>query len=130
MVKVEYKIMNKTLYKIFLITLKYLPHLIGTLYFIYAILSMYLNVHFMNYIISLSILPLLYILISSFVFKFCTTHRLPIYYILSLNIFNLCLNTTEILVRKETMVVIYTILYIVIYVVPIIYKNIKKKFIV
>lgn len=122
--------MNKTLYKLFLITLKYLPHLIGTLYFIYAILSMYLDVHFMNYIISLSILPLLYILISSFVFKFCTTHRLPIYYILSLNIFNLCLNTTEILVRKETMVVIYTILYIVIYIVPIIYKNIKKKFIV
>lgn len=122
--------MNKTLYKLFLITLKYLPHLIGTLYFIYAILSMYLDVHFMNYIISLSILPLLYILISSFVFKFCTTHRLPIYYILSLNIFNLCLNTTEILVRKETMVVIYTILYIVIYVIPIIYKNIKKKFIV
>lgn len=122
--------MNKTLYKLFLITLKYLPHLIGTLYFIYAILSMYLDVYFMNYIISLSILPLLYILISSFVFKFCTTHRLPIYYILSLNIFNLCLNATEILVRKETMVVIYTILYIVIYVVPIIYKNIKKKFIV
>ena len=122
--------MNKTLYKLFLITLKYLPHLIGTLYFIYAILSMYFDVHFMNYIISLSILPLLYILISSFVFKFCTTHRLPIYYILSLNTFNLCLNTTEILVRKETMVVIYTTLYIVIYVVPIIYKNIKKKFIV
>lgn len=122
--------MNKTLYKLFLITLKYLPHLIGTLYFIYAILSMYFDVHFMNYIISLSILSLLYILISSFVFKFCTTHRLPIYYILSLNILNLCLNTTEILVRKETMVVIYTTLYIVIYMVPIIYKNIKKKFIV
>ena len=122
--------MNKTFYKLFLITLKYLPHLIGTLYFIYAILSMYFDVHFINYIISLSILPLLYILISSFVFKFCTTHRLPIYYILSLNILNLCLNTTEILVRKETMVVIYTILYIIIYVIPIIYKNIKKKFIV
>lgn len=122
--------MNKSLYKLFLITLKYLPHLIGTLYFIYAILSMYLDVYFMNYIISLSILPLLYILISSFVFKFCTTHRLPIYYILSLNILNLCLNTTEILVRKETMVVIYTTFYIVIYVIPIIYKNIKKKFIV
>jgi len=122
--------MNKTLYKIFLITLKYLSHLIGTLYFIYAILAMYFDVHFMNYIISLSILPLLYILISSFVFKFCTTHRLPVYYILSLNILNLCLNTTEILVRKETMVVIYTTLYIVIYVIPIIYKNIKKKFIV
>lgn len=121
--------MNKTLYKLFLITLKYLPHLIGTLYFIHAILSMYLDVYFMNYIISLSILPLLYILISSFVFKFCTTHRLPIYYILSLNILNLCLNTTEILVRKETVVVIYTTLYIVIYVIPIIYKNIKKKFI-
>lgn len=123
-------ISNKPYYKLFLIALKYLPHLIGTLYFIYAILSMYFDVHFMNYIISLSILPLLYILISSFVFKFCTTHRLPIYYILSLNILNLCLNNTEILIRKETMVVIYTILYIVIYVISIIYKNTKKKFIV
>lgn len=122
--------MNKTLYKLFLITLKYLPHLIGTLYFIYAILSMYLDVYFMNYIISLSILPLLYILISSFVFKFCFVHRIPIYYILTMNILNLCMGNTEILVRKETMVVIYTTLYIVIYVIPIIYKNIKKKFIV
>ena len=70
------------------------------------------------------------ILISSFVFKFCFVHRLPIYYILTMNILNLCLGNTEILVRKETMVVIYTTLYIVIYVFPIIYKNIKKKFIV
>ena len=122
--------MNKTLYKLFLITLKYLPHLIGTLYFIYAILSIYLDVYFMNYIISLSILPLLYILISSFVFKFCFVHRIPIYYILAMNILNLCMGNTEILVRKETVVVIYTTLYIVIYVIPIIYKNIKKKFIV
>ena len=122
--------MNKTLYKLFLMTLKYLPHLIGTLYFIYAILSMYIDVYFMNYIISLSILPLLYMLISSFVFKFCFVHRLPIYYILIMNILNLCMGNTEILVRKETMVVIYTTLYIVIYVFPIIYKNIKKKFIV
>lgn len=119
--------MNKTLYKFFLITLKYLPHLIGTLYFIYAILSMYLDVYFMNYIISLSILPLLYILISSFVFKFCTTHRLPIYYILSLDILNLCLNTTEILVRKEIMIVIYTTLYMVIYIIPIFIKKYKEK---
>lgn len=122
--------MNKTLYKFFLITLKYLPHLIGTLYFIYTILSMYLDVYFMNYIISLSILPLLYILISSFVFKFCFVHRLPIYYILSLDLINIIFVDTEILVRKETMVWVYTILYLIIYVFPIIYKNIKKKFIV
>ena len=121
--------MNKTLYKLFLIILKYLPHLVGTLYFIYAILSMYLDAHIMNYIINLSILPLFYILVSSFVFRFCIVHRIPIYYIVIMNILNMYLNNTEILVRKETMVVIYTTLYIVIYMVPIIYKNIKKKFI-
>ena len=119
--------MNKTFYKIFLITLKYLPHLIGTLYFIYAILSMYLDVYFTNYIISLSILPLLYILISSFVFKFCTTHRLPMYYILCINVINICLSNIEILIRKEIMIVIYTTLYIVIYVIPIFIKKYKEK---
>jgi hypothetical protein len=102
--------MNKTLYKLFLIILKYLPHLVGTLYFIYAILSMYLDAHIMNYIINLSILPLFYILASSFVFRFCTVHRIPIYYILIMNILNMYLNNTEILVRKETMVVSQNIL--------------------
>lgn len=122
--------MNKTLYKLFLITLKYLPHIVGTFYYIYSIISMYFNVHFLNCIIHLSIIALLYMLISSFVFKFCFVHRIPIYYILAMNILNLCMGNTEILVRKETVVVIYTTLYIVIYVIPIIYKNIKKKFIV
>lgn len=121
--------MNKSLYKVFLTSLKYIPHLIGTLYYLYAMLNLYLNVSFINYIINLSILPLLYILISSFVFKFCIIHRIPIYYILILNLINIIWDTNSIMIKKSYVVVIYTILYITIYVFPIIYKNIKKKFI-
>ena len=36
----------------------------------------------------LSILPIVFILISSFVFKFCIYHRLPIYYIIISDIIN------------------------------------------
>ena len=121
--------MNKSLYKVFLTSLKYIPHLIGTLYYLYTILNLYLNVSFINYIINLSILPLLYILISSFVFKFCIIHRIPIYYILILNLINIIWDTNSIMIKKSYVVVIYTILYLTIYVFPIIYKNIKKKFI-
>lgn len=36
----------------------------------------------------MSILPVIFILVSSFVFKFCIYHRLPIYYIIISDIIN------------------------------------------
>lgn len=77
------------LYKLELLTLKVLPLLIALCYFLNTILS-YFNIDaiFLSAIGGLSLLPTIFILISSFVFKFCIYHRLPIYYVIVSDIIN------------------------------------------
>lgn len=69
--------------------LKSLPITIALCYLLNTILS-YFNIDavILSYIGGMSILPIIFILISSFVFKFCIYHRLPIYYIIISDIIN------------------------------------------
>lgn len=80
---------EKNLYKLELIFIKILPLGIALCYLLNTILS-YFNIDavILSYIGGMSILPTAFILISSFVFKFCIYHRLPIYYIIVSDIFN------------------------------------------
>ena len=80
---------DKTLYKLKLLTLKSLPITIALCYLANTILS-YFKIDFviLSAIAGLSLLPIIFILISSFVFKFCIYHRLPIYYIIVSDIIN------------------------------------------
>lgn len=75
--------LDKTLYKLELLILKSLPILIALCYLLNTILS-YFNIDFvlLSVIGGLSLLPIIFILVSSFVFKFCIYHRLPIYYVM------------------------------------------------
>lgn len=74
---------SKFLYKIELIVLKYIPFILAIMYFINTLLSLFkVNAIVLSYIAGISILPWVFILISSFVFKFCSYHRIPLYYIL------------------------------------------------
>ena len=81
--------LDKTLYKLELLILKSLPTLIALCYLLNTILS-YFNIDFvlLSAIGGLSLLPIIFILVSSFVFKFCIYHRLPIYYIIVSDIIN------------------------------------------
>lgn len=81
--------LDKTLYKLELLILKSLPILIALYYLLNTILS-YFNIDFvlLSAIGGLSLLPIIFILVSSFVFKFCIYHRLPIYYIIVSDIIN------------------------------------------
>ena len=73
---------NKALYKIELYLIKIIPMLLAFLYFINIILD-YFGID--NYLISIiggmSILPLVFFYISSYVFKFCEYHRMFLHYI-------------------------------------------------
>ena len=80
---------EKNLYKLELIFIKILPLGIALCYLFNTILSYFgINAVILSYIGGMSILPIAFILISSFVFKFCIYHRLPIYYIIVSDIFN------------------------------------------
>ena len=89
-------LINKSLYKIELLLIKSIPFVLALICFVNTTLS-FLNIDLsvLSYIGGVSLLPLLFLYISSFVFKFCIYHRLPIYYITVnwiLNIIDLHIN--------------------------------------
>lgn len=80
---------NKTLYKIFLFTLKVVPYIIAIMYSIYTLVNLFsVNIDFLCYLYVCPILPWIFIYISSFVFQFCKYHRIPMYYILVNDLIN------------------------------------------
>lgn len=73
---------GKSLYKIELLAIKIIPFVIMLCYVANTVLSYFdIDILFLSIIAGMSILPWLFLLISSFVFKFCIYHRLPLYYI-------------------------------------------------
>lgn len=84
--------LSKYTYKLLLIILKYIPF-VGAFCYLASTISAYLgyNVEIFSYVCSISLIPWVYMLIPSFVFKFCVFHRLPLYYMIvidSLNIYD------------------------------------------
>lgn len=80
---------GKALYKIELLSIKFIPYIIMLGYILNSVLSYYdIEVQILSILCGLSILPWLFLYISSFVFRFCVYHRLPLYYILVSDIIN------------------------------------------
>lgn len=78
----EERLRSKFLYKIELVGIKLIPMIIALLYFIDTILDAYgIDVEFISHLFGLALLPWCFLLLSSFVFRFCLFHRLPLYYI-------------------------------------------------
>lgn len=72
---------GKGLYKLELICIKVIPYLIALCYVGNIISSyVYKELPIFSFVGSLSILPMLFLYLSSFVFRFCIYHRLPLYY--------------------------------------------------
>lgn len=79
---VEERLRSKFLYKIELVGIKLIPMIIALAYFIDTILDAYeIDVEFISHLFGLALLPWCFLLLSSFVFRFCLFHRLPLYYI-------------------------------------------------
>ena len=86
---VEERLKSKMLYKIELLLLKTIPILIALCSMSNSILS-YLDIEvvILNYIGGVSILPLIFLYLSSYVFKFCEYHRMFLHYLLITDIIN------------------------------------------
>lgn len=86
---------NRFLYKIEVWLLKTIPFVLALLVFLQTILnSVGIYVTLLSYVSFVSYIPLLFLYVSSYVFKFCNYHRIPMYYILCNNL----LNTTDLLI--------------------------------
>lgn len=79
--------LSKTLVKLLLVCIKYLPFIIALCYVLNIVLS-YLDIDtiYLSAISHTSLLPLIFMLLCSFVYKFCIYHRLPLYYIFTNNV--------------------------------------------
>ena len=78
----EENLKSKDLYKIELYSIKVIPIILAGLCLLNTVLSyFYIDLPILSYIGGLSLLPLLFLYISSYVFRFCTWHRLFLHYI-------------------------------------------------
>ena len=76
--------MNKRMYKLELLCVKYVPIIIAAIMLLNAILARFdVYVDELNYIAGTSFLTLIPMYISSIVYKFCKYHRMFIHYILT-----------------------------------------------
>ena len=86
----EEKRLNKTLYLIEIKLLKFIPYLTALFYLLNTILS-YFNVDcsIFSILAGHSLISILFMLLSSYVFKFCEYHRIPLYYMIITECINL-----------------------------------------
>ena len=81
---VEESLRSKTLYKIEIGLLKIIPMILAGIYLSNTILSYFLNIDLivLSYIGGISLLPLIFLYLSSYVFRFCIYHRVFLHYII------------------------------------------------
>ena len=80
--KKEVKLENRSKHY-FLVATKYIPHLMALCYAIYTFLGFIgIDAFIISCFASMSLLPWIYFIFISYIFKYCYVHRLPLYYIL------------------------------------------------
>lgn len=78
---VEASYLNKTLYKIQLYLLKVIPMVMAFICILNSILSYFdIDLPILSYIVGNSFLTIIYFYITSYVFKFCSYHRMFMHY--------------------------------------------------
>ena len=79
----EESLRSKTLYKIEIGLLKIIPMILAGIYLSNTILSYFLDIDLiiLSYIGGISLLPLIFLYLSSYVFRFCIYHRVFLHYI-------------------------------------------------
>lgn len=83
---------NKLLYKVEILVLKILPMLLSLLYLMGTILNCFnIDVSLISYLSGVSLIPLLFMYLSSYVFRFCEYHRMFLHYIA----FNMIINCVD-----------------------------------
>lgn len=110
--------LNKALYKLVILFIKYFPILFSIISIIFNILWLIgIELWIIAYLGYTSILVVLFLYLVSYAFKFCKWHRMPIHYLLISNIINIIDNiwpnlllNHELLITMSTLFIIFTYL--------------------
>ena len=71
-------------HKGFLVILKYIPHFVTFFYVLYTLLSFAgIDAIILGRLTHISVIPWLFMYMTSHIFRYCYVHRLPLYYIAS-----------------------------------------------
>ena len=74
--------LSRVLYKAVIVAIKIIPILIATLFLIRSILMcIEVDVTWLSYLCGMSLIPLLFMYLVSYAFKFCAYHRMFLHYI-------------------------------------------------
>lgn len=112
---------SKDLYKMELYLLKVMPMLLAVIYLVNTVLSYYdIIIPVLSYIGGLSFIPLVFMYVSSYVFRFCSYHRMFLHYIVvndSINLidyyYTLPISDWELLILHMSVasIILFIILY-------------------
>lgn len=82
--------MSKNLYKLLIVMLKYIPMIISLCYLANTITAYVgIDIPILSSIAGMSLLTWIFMYIATIVFKFCSYHRMFLYYILIVDIINI-----------------------------------------
>jgi len=82
--------LRKSSHKLLLVVLKFIPMITAMCYLLNTALALIgIDAPVLSHICGMSLLPWLFILIATYVFKFCAYHRMFLYYILVSDIINI-----------------------------------------
>ena len=83
-------VINKKLYKLFLLVSKVLPMILAFCHLLNIVLSyFYIEDHILNYISGISIITILYLYFVSYIIKLCSYYRMFLHYCVIINIINI-----------------------------------------
>lgn len=113
--------------KIFLIMLKTIPILLASISFINTLLNIFgIKIMFLTNISFISVLPLIFLYMASYVFQFCAYHRMFLHYLS----FILLLNTIDLYwiipISRMNCVIIFMIITFIFLIITL-YKYLKSK---
>lgn len=116
---------NKTLMKLFLLSLKVIPMCIAFIFFVNTVLSYFgINPKVLNYIMFFLLFGFIYF--ASYLLHFCEYHRMFLHYIVINIIINIVDYYIGIPVNDFTMLMIYSIITVVCLFLILYFKKIKK----
>ena len=82
--------LRKSNHKALLLILKFIPMITALCYMLNVLLALFgIDAGFLSHICGMSLLPWLFILVATIVFRFCIYHRMFLYYILASDMVNI-----------------------------------------
>lgn len=119
--------LSKKMVKNFVLATKVLPMIIAAIHFLNMTISfLYGNDILLNYIGSISLLPILYLYLASYTFKLCEYYRMYLHYTVIINIINIYDYYVGIPISDIEMFILGAILTVILMFIVIYLKFFKK----